>query len=125
MKRFVLITLGILAGAYLLWRVSNARTFQFFGKIIPRVATPDSVVALTFDDGPTAEYTDRVLDVLRERGVRATFFVTGREVEANPEQAASIVRAGHELGNHSYSHPARVLKTPTRIREEVERDGRR
>lgn len=59
---------------------------------------------LTFDDGPTAENTVRVLDVLKERGIRATFFVVGENVEKNPEVAKRIVEEGHVIGIHCYSH---------------------
>ena len=60
-------------------------------------------VALTFDDGPS-KYTERILDILAEKGVRATFFVIGSRVEKNPETARRIVDEGHAIGNHSYSH---------------------
>ena len=61
-------------------------------------------VALTFDDGPDPQVTPAVLDALARRRARATFFVIGRAVEAHPELARRIVREGHELGNHSFSH---------------------
>lgn len=121
MKR-VATLLFLLAGVAIgLWQVSKARSFQFFGEIVPRVATTDSVVALTFDDGPAARYTDDVLAILRDRAVTATFFVTGREAEANVDAARRVVDAGHALGNHSYSHPSLVFRGLPEIREEVER----
>jgi len=61
-------------------------------------------VALTFDDGPDPTHTPAVLDRLRALGVRATFFVVGRKVEACPALVARIAREGHEIGHHSYSH---------------------
>jgi peptidoglycan/xylan/chitin deacetylase (PgdA/CDA1 family) len=61
------------------------------------------VVALSFDDGP-ARWTPAVLDLLREHGARATFFVVGRYVAERPEVAARAVAEGHELGNHTYDH---------------------
>ena len=61
-------------------------------------------IALTFDDGPDPERTPALLDVLAELGVPATFFLVGRAVDAHPELAARITRAGHEVGNHTYSH---------------------
>jgi hypothetical protein len=60
----------------LAWSISKSRTFQFFGEIVPRVNTSARVVALTFDDGPTPEFTERVLSILNKNHVRATFFVT-------------------------------------------------
>jgi peptidoglycan/xylan/chitin deacetylase (PgdA/CDA1 family) len=61
-------------------------------------------VALTFDDGPHPEYTREVLSVLRKADVPATFFVVGSQVQKHPELTAELVNAGHELGNHTYSH---------------------
>ncbi|WP_126428559.1 polysaccharide deacetylase family protein [Brevibacillus marinus] len=62
-------------------------------------------VALTFDDGPDLVYTPRVLDVLKKHKVKATFFLIGNRAAAHPEIVKRIVREGHELGNHSYTHP--------------------
>lgn len=115
---FVLV---VLCGAVALWQLSRSRTFQFFGRIVPRVETSQRLVALTFDDGPTRDGTAEALRLLRERGVRATFFVTGGELEMNPAAGREIVAAGHELGNHSYSHERMVFVTPSYVRREVER----
>ena len=62
-------------------------------------------VALTFDDGPDPEVTPRVLDLLDRAGARASFFCIGRRVEARPDVAAEIVRRGHRIENHTWSHP--------------------
>lgn len=122
MKRMLfLIGLLVLIVALGLWQVSKARTFQFFGELVARMDRADAVVALTFDDGPTPQYTEEVLALLAARDVKATFFVTGREAETNFAQTSQIVAAGHELGNHSYSHPSLLLKSPARIRDEIER----
>ena len=101
------------------WQVSKSRTFQFFGVITSRLETDSKIVALTFDDGPTKN-TIAVLDILKKIGVRATFFVTGAELERNPEEGMMIVQAGHELGNHSYSHTRMVLKSQSFIKKEIE-----
>lgn len=61
-------------------------------------------IALTFDDGPHPRYTKEILDILEEYGVRATFFFIGVNVEAYPEAAKLVQAAGHEIGNHTYSH---------------------
>jgi peptidoglycan-N-acetylglucosamine deacetylase len=61
-------------------------------------------VALTFDDGPHPVHTAPLLDALAELGAPATFFVVGRDVDANPALVARIAREGHELGNHTYRH---------------------
>ncbi|HWS89636.1 MAG TPA: polysaccharide deacetylase family protein [Pyrinomonadaceae bacterium] len=115
------VVLALLGGAAALWQLSKSRTFQFFGRIVPRVETSQRVVALTFDDGPTRDKTAEVMRLLREREVRATFFVTGGELEQNADAGREIVAAGHELGNHSYSHERMVFVTPAYVRREVER----
>ncbi len=61
-------------------------------------------IALTFDDGPHPYYTQQLLKGLKERGVRATFFIMGQNVEAYPEIVKEIYMDGHLIGNHTYSH---------------------
>ncbi|MHB1133496.1 MAG: polysaccharide deacetylase family protein [Chloroflexota bacterium] len=122
MRRAVWVFAGLLAlllagGA--LWQASNSRTFQLFGDLVPRVATAERVVALTFDDGPTEARVDEVLSLLHQADVRATFFVTGRELAQNPEGGRRLVAAGHELGNHSYSHTRLLLQPPATVEREI------
>jgi len=102
-----------------LYTMSNSRIFQFFGEIIHRVDTDQKVVALTFDDGPTV-YTNDVLNILAEKGVEATFYVTGLGLEDYPNIGKSIVEQGHELGNHSYSHKRFLLKNQEFIDQEIQ-----
>ena len=61
-------------------------------------------IALTFDDGPVRGWTDRYLQVLEDHGVVATFFLTGRMAEEYPAGLRNILKAGHEVGNHSHTH---------------------
>lgn len=89
----------------------KARTYQPFGELVPRVERTRKVIALTFDDGPTAGYGDQILDLLRQLNIRATFFVNGRDVEAQAELVSRMAAEGHELGNHTYSHARMVLKS--------------
>ena len=116
----VVLVVGLATGVGLR-QFARARTVQLFGRLVARVDTPDSVVALTFDDGPVPALTDSLVAVLRARGVRATFFVTGRELAAAPAAGRALVAAGHELGNHTYSHRRMVLASPAAVRREVER----
>jgi peptidoglycan/xylan/chitin deacetylase (PgdA/CDA1 family) len=111
----------VAAAALALREVVNSSTFQLFGDYIARVETLDKVVALTFDDGPHPLHTPRVLEVLERHHVRATFFMMGRNVERFPAIARQVLNRGHEIGNHSYSHPKLVLMSPRRVREEIER----
>jgi peptidoglycan-N-acetylglucosamine deacetylase len=112
----LLLSAGLALGAY---QLMNARTVQLAGDLVHRVDTDERVVALTFDDGPTPR-TEEILAVLAEHGARATFYVTGAELAEQPDAGAAIVAAGHELGNHSWSHPRMVLLGRDRIAEEVE-----
>jgi peptidoglycan-N-acetylglucosamine deacetylase len=104
-----------------LYVLSNSRTYQTFGDLVARVETDRQVVALTFDDGPTAEFTGEMLAMLDDLDVKATFFLTGREVTENPEAARAIAAAGHEIGNHTYSHMRMVMKRYATYRSEIER----
>lgn len=107
------------------WLLSRARTFQVFGELIARVDTQQKVVALTFDDGPSQLGVDEVLPLLRDRGVKATFFLIGGALERNPRLGQSIAADGHEIGNHTYTHQRMVLKSPAFIEMEVERTDQR
>jgi peptidoglycan/xylan/chitin deacetylase (PgdA/CDA1 family) len=110
----------LVAAAWGGWRLSNSRTHQLAGELVRRVDTSDSVVALTFDDGPIPSYTDSVLATLAEFDVPATFFMVGSAIERNPEVVRRVVAQGHELGNHSYTHRQLVLKLPATIAMEIE-----
>lgn len=61
-------------------------------------------IAITFDDGPSGRYTGRLLDGLKERNVKASFFLIGENAEENPELVERIYKEGHLIGNHTYSH---------------------
>lgn len=86
------------------WQLSKARCLQLVGEVTCRVETETKFVALTFDDGPTPEGVDAVLAELEPRGIHATFFLIGNRMEKFPGQAERLIAAGHELGNHTYSH---------------------
>lgn len=105
----------------MLYKISNSRTFQFFGEIYSRVETDRQVVALTFDDGPRRGQTDEILAVLREENVVATFYLVGKDIEENPGEVEKIIADGHEIGNHTYAHKRMVLVTPNFVRDEIEK----
>jgi len=73
---------------------------------ITRVRTARPVVAMTFDDGPHPSLTPQLLDILAARGIRATFYVIGWRVAQSPLLARRIAEEGHEIGNHTWSHPS-------------------
>lgn len=104
-----------------LWKIINSRSFQFFGEIIPHIETSEKLVALTFDDGPTPQFTDEILQILKDEDVKATFFLISKELNSHLEQGKKIVAAGHEIGNHSYSHKRMMFVSPSFVKDEIEK----
>jgi peptidoglycan/xylan/chitin deacetylase (PgdA/CDA1 family) len=82
---------------------ANIRS-NFYTKALCKGITTEKVIALTFDDGPHAEFTPQVLKVLEEYTATATFFVIGKNIEGNEELLKQIDSKGHILGNHTFSH---------------------
>ena len=113
----VILIVLLLAG---LFQVTKLRTFQLFGGLTYQAETKEKVIALTFDDGPTKN-VDQLLPLLDEYNAKATFFLIGNEIEKHPEEAKKIIEAGHQIGNHTYSHKRMVLKSPSFIEEEIEK----
>lgn len=87
--------------------VARTPSSQLFGDIYVHGPRTEKVVALTFDDGPNDPYTTQILDVLKQEGVHATFFVVGQNAERQPGTVRRIVAEGNDLGNHSYRHRKR------------------
>ncbi|VEF46211.1 polysaccharide deacetylase [Bacillus freudenreichii] len=85
-----------------------------------RLAPDGKYVALTFDDGPSAEVTPRILKTLKEHNAKATFFMLGNQVDYYPELARQVAEEGHEIGNHSKSHPNLSKLGLNKIKEEMD-----
>ncbi|MEU8104403.1 polysaccharide deacetylase family protein [Nonomuraea muscovyensis] len=117
-RGLVALLVVVLAAAGL-YKLVNARTFQLAGELTARVETGEKVVALTFDDGPD-EHTDEIIDLLAAERVRATFFVVGSQMAAHPGAAEALVAAGHQLGNHTFTHRRMVFVSPGTVTAEVE-----
>jgi peptidoglycan/xylan/chitin deacetylase (PgdA/CDA1 family) len=86
------------------WPTGGARRHNKPGMLYWHGAKDQKNVALTFDDGPSVPCTSQVLDILKEHGVRATFFLVGQNVDRHPDLAKRILDEGHVIGNHTYSH---------------------
>ncbi len=84
------------------------------------VPCDQNLVALTLDDGPTPAETQPLLDLLARQDVQATFFLVGRDIRLHPQLARQIAAAGHELGNHSYTHQRMLLRSPAFLRRELD-----
>jgi len=78
-----------------------------------------SYIALTFDDGPQEKLTPKLLDLLAEHHIKATFFVIGQNVVEHPDIVARAAREGHEIGNHSWSHPNLAKMSDENVRRQL------
>jgi peptidoglycan/xylan/chitin deacetylase (PgdA/CDA1 family) len=101
----------------------SATLFSRDGGSLPDTPRPFRRIALTFDDGPHPVLTERLLDLLERERVAATFFVVGRQAERHPALLRAIARDGHELANHTYSHPNLATLSSTAVLAEL--DGAR
>lgn len=110
--------LGLAAVSY--WTFMSPYS-QLLGPFPYRCRTTERVLALTFDDGPNDPYTSQIADLLAASGVLATFFVVGACVERHPETARRLVRDGHVLGSHGYSHQVQRCAGRAVLRDEVRR----
>lgn len=95
------------------------RNSVLFGPVMGRLPTTEREIALTFDDGPNPDATPRVLDVLAELGVKATFFVLGRHAEQWPLLVRRVEAEGHQLGNHGYFHRKLHFKSPFYVKRDL------
>lgn len=107
---------GALAGAY----AARGRTSTIFAPSVYRGPKNRKAIALTFDDGPSPS-TPELLDLLDQYGAKGTFFQCGMHVRRLRDISRSIVAAGHEIGNHTDTHPRLWLRTPQFIFDEIGR----
>lgn len=99
-KHFASVVLILLVSLRLLTLSPSAAV-----KVYRSVATNKKQIALTFDDGPHPTLTPRILNILAQYNIPATFFMVGQNVRNYPEAARAVIEAGHEVGNHTFSHP--------------------
>ena len=93
---------------------------QLFGKALC-YGKNDRQIALTYDDGPNERETPRLLEILAKYSAKASFFMIGKHVEANPALAREILKQGHTVGNHTYRHPSLLWMSSEMIGEEIDR----
>lgn len=114
---WVLIVIAVIV-FFLVWASADIGSGVYL-KTLCRKQTERPVVALTFDDGPDAIMTPRVLDVLNRHGVKAAFFLVGEKARKYPDLVRRIVDDGHIIGNHTYTHSAIF---PLSGRQSVQKD---
>ena len=114
-----LITLVSAAAASYAGYATMAPGSQLYGRTLTHGSDPNQI-ALTFDDGPNDPHTLHLLDALAKHGAKATFFLIGKYVRQRPEIARAILSAGHQIGNHTYSHPNLIFVPASRLRQELE-----
>ncbi|HEY3971823.1 MAG TPA: polysaccharide deacetylase family protein [Candidatus Sulfotelmatobacter sp.] len=115
----VLVGSASLAAAVAAGYQSMVPTGQWYGRTFTGLPHGTRQLALTYDDGPNDPHTLRLLEVLARHDVRATFFLIGRYVKQRPEIAREIVKAGHVVGNHTFTHPLLIFKSEAEIRREL------
>lgn len=101
------------------WIIIHARTWSVTGPLPTRIHTQQKVIALTFDDGPAQPETDKILATLHDEQVRATFYLIGLEMVRHPAAADAIIAAGHEVGNHGYTHSSLMFMDPQTLSHEI------
>jgi peptidoglycan/xylan/chitin deacetylase (PgdA/CDA1 family) len=99
---------------------SLAPTAQGFGRAFARGPRGSKQIALTYDDGPNDPHTLRLLEVLAKHDVRATFFLIGRYVQRRPDLVRDLLKAGHVIGNHTFTHPHLVVSAAVETRNQLE-----
>ena len=97
------ILIAVVPVRFILWRKNNRK----------------NSVALTFDDGPNPEFTPKLLAVLKEKNIKASFFLVGENIEKYPEVVKQIYAEGHDIGNHGYSHQYMTQLKKHELRNEI------
>ena len=116
-----LIGTGAVAAACVAGYQSMSPTGQWYGRTFTGLPGGTKQVALTYDDGPNDPHTLRLLEVLAKHDVKATFFVIGRFVEQRPDIVHEVVKAGHVIGNHTFTHPNLIFENSGKTRSQLER----
>jgi peptidoglycan/xylan/chitin deacetylase (PgdA/CDA1 family) len=107
------------AAAFAAGYQSMGPTAQWYGRTFTGLARGTKQLALTYDDGPNDPHTFRLLEVLARHNVHATFFLIGRYVQQRPDIVREVVKAGHVVGNHTFTHPLLIFKTAAEVRREL------
>ena len=96
-----------------------APTGQWYGRTFTGLARGSKQIALTYDDGPNDPHTLKLLEVLAQHEVHATFFMIGRYVRQQPDIVRAVAEAGHTIGNHTTTHPLLTFQSSAQTRTEL------
>ncbi len=116
-----IILLIIILMALMYWIFMSSFS-QFFGFFPWHGNRHEKSIALTFDDGPNEPYTSQVLEILKKHNIKGTFFLVGKCIEKDPETAKKIIKEGHIIGNHSFSHKFNKYLTSLSFEEEIQKN---
>jgi len=97
-----------------------APTGRWYGETFTGLKRGSKQIALTFDDGPNDPYTLNLLEILAKHGVHATFFFIGRYVQHLPDIAREVAKAGHAIGNHTFTHPNLIFASSIQVKTQIE-----
>jgi len=103
---------------YIYWPI-----FDPFGHTFWHGDRKQRTIALTFDDGPDPKHTSKILDILKELNIRASFFLLGNHAKEHPQLVKRIINEGHEIGNHGFSHKRFSFLRPKAIQRELKQIG--
>ncbi len=115
-----LIGVGVAAAASTAAYQGMAPWAQGFGRTFVSGACGSKQIALTYDDGPNDPHTLRLMDVLARHNVHATLFLIGRYVQQRPDIVRDLVKAGHVVGNHTFTHPHLIVSSAIETRNQLE-----
>ncbi len=115
----VLLVIAGVGNWYWFSHASQTNNFQIAGEFVHRINASEKVVALTFDDGPRGPLSRLLMDELNRLGVKATFFVVGRQIKQFPQLTRDLWLSGHQLANHSFHHQPMNTERPWFFYQEI------
>jgi peptidoglycan/xylan/chitin deacetylase (PgdA/CDA1 family) len=120
MLGFAFTTAGIVGAGCTAGYQSMAPAGQWYGRTFTGLKPGTKQLVLTYDDGPNDPHTLRLLEVLAKHSVKATFFLIGRYIKQRPDIARELVKAGHIVGNHTFSHPNLIFTSARQTRMQLQ-----